>query len=241
MIDTILFDLDGTLLPMDNEIFTKGYFKGLAAKLAPLGYEPKHLVNCVWSGTAAMVKNDGTRLNAERFWETFAAMNPDIWDPAHENLTDSFYTNEFHAAKQYTGENPLAKELVDTLKKEGYRVVLATNPLFPKVGIEARLSWIGLTCSDFDLVTTYENMHYCKPNPKYYGEILGMIGKTPAECLMVGNNTDEDCAAAKAAGLETVLVTDCLINESCTPVATYTNTVFSELHEVICRKIKECT
>ena len=68
-----------------------------------------------------------------------------------------------------------------------------------------------------------------------------MIGKTPAECLMVGNNTDEDCAAAKAAGLETVLVTDCLINESCTPVATYTNTVFSELHEVICRKIKECT
>ena len=31
---TILFDLDGTLLPMDNDAFTRGYFKLLAAKLA---------------------------------------------------------------------------------------------------------------------------------------------------------------------------------------------------------------
>lgn len=56
---TILFDLDGTLLPMDNDEFTRGYFKLLAAKMAPLGYEPKRLVDAVWTGTAAMVKNDG--------------------------------------------------------------------------------------------------------------------------------------------------------------------------------------
>jgi hypothetical protein len=49
---TILFDLDGTLLPMDNEAFTKGYFKLLAAKLAPHGYEPKQLVDAIWAGTA---------------------------------------------------------------------------------------------------------------------------------------------------------------------------------------------
>ena len=30
----VLFDLDGTLLPMDQDEFTKGYFKLLAAKLA---------------------------------------------------------------------------------------------------------------------------------------------------------------------------------------------------------------
>lgn len=239
MINTILFDLDGTLLPMDNDVFTKGYFKGLVMKLAPLGYDPKTLVDCVWRGTAAMVKNDGTRPNAERFWETFAALNPDVWDPAHEALTDSFYSNEFHAAKQFTGENPLAKELINALKADGYEIVLATNPLFPKVGIEARLSWIGLTSEDFSLVTSYENMHYCKPNPKYYEEILKMIGKKPEECLMVGNNTDEDCAAAEAAGLKTVLVTDCLINESCTPIATYTNTTFPELYNTIRRVIAE--
>ena len=67
MIDTILFDLDGTLLPMDNDIFTKGYFKGLAAELIPFGYDAKPLVDAVWHGTAAMVKNDGSRPNCEAF------------------------------------------------------------------------------------------------------------------------------------------------------------------------------
>lgn len=239
MIDTILFDLDGTLLPMDNEVFTKGYFKGLAAKLAPLGYEPQALVKCVWSGTAAMVKNDGSRPNRDRFWETFAAMNPELFKPEHTEITDSFYTNEFQSVKAYTGENPLAKPLINTLKADGIHVILATNPIFPKVGIETRLNWIGLTADDFDLVTTYENMHYCKPNPKYYTEILEMLGAQPENCLMVGNNTDEDCAAAKAAGLETLLVTDCLINESCTPIATYKNTVFADLLDTIRRVVKE--
>lgn len=232
MINTILFDLDGTLLPMDNDIFTKGYFKGLVDKLVPLGYEPQQIVDSVWRGTGAMVKNDGGRSNMDVFWDTFSKVIPN-WDLAHQALVDGFYTKEFHAAKQYTGENPLAKPLINGLKAEGLHVVLATNPLFPKVGIEARLNWIGLTCSDFELVTTYEMMHYCKPNPKYFEEILERIGRKPEDCLMVGNNVDEDCAAAAAAGLQTVLVTDCLINESCTPIAAYKNTIFADLHRVI--------
>lgn len=233
MIDTIFFDLDGTLLPMDNDVFTKGYFKGLVAKLVPCGYEPQRIIDAVWKGTGAMIKNNGERPNKELFWETFAKMNPEHWDASHMALTDSFYTNEFRDVKKYTGENPLARPLIDALKAEGLHVVLATNPLFPRIGIETRLNWIGLGCSDFELVTTYENMHYCKPNPKYYEEILDMLGKKPEECLMVGNNMDEDCAAATAAGMKTVLVTDCLINESCTPISTYTSTAFDGLHEVI--------
>ena len=73
MITTVLFDLDGTLLPMDNDAFTKGYFKLLAAKLAPHGYEPRRLVDAIWAGTAAMVQNDGTCTNQERFWQSFNA------------------------------------------------------------------------------------------------------------------------------------------------------------------------
>ena len=70
-ITTVLFDLDGTLLPMDNDLFTKGYFKLLAEKLAPYGYEPKQLVDAIWAGTACMVKNDGSKTNEAAFWETF--------------------------------------------------------------------------------------------------------------------------------------------------------------------------
>ena len=70
-ITTVLFDLDGTLLPMDQDVFTKTYFKLLAARLAPLGYEPAQLVDNIWAGTAAMVKNDGSCTNEEAFWKVF--------------------------------------------------------------------------------------------------------------------------------------------------------------------------
>ena len=185
MIDTILFDLDGTLLPMDNDVFTKGYFKGLAAELMPCGYAAEPLVGAVWRGTAAMVKNDGSRLNREAFWQTFEAVMPG-WKTEHRAVTDTFYRGNFDAAKRYTGENPLARPLIDALKRDGLHLILATNPLFPKDGVETRLRWVGLSSADFELVTTYENMHYCKPNPKYFAEILEMTGKSAAQCLMVG-------------------------------------------------------
>lgn len=38
-ITTILFDLDGTLLPMDQEKFTRRYFELLAEKMSAYGYE----------------------------------------------------------------------------------------------------------------------------------------------------------------------------------------------------------
>ena len=71
---TVLFDLDGTLLPMDNDAFTKGYFKILAAKLAPHGYDLGQLVDAMWAGTAAMVKNDGSQSNEAAFWKKFAGI-----------------------------------------------------------------------------------------------------------------------------------------------------------------------
>ena len=71
----VLFDLDGTLLPMDQERFTKTYFQLLAAKLAPLGYDPAKLVDSIWAGTAAMVKNDGSCTNEEAFWRVFSQIS----------------------------------------------------------------------------------------------------------------------------------------------------------------------
>ena len=71
-ITTVLFDLDGTLLPMDTDVFTKTYFGLLCKKAAPFGYQPEPLVAAVWKGTKAMVKNDGTETNDKRFWDTFA-------------------------------------------------------------------------------------------------------------------------------------------------------------------------
>ncbi|MBR2432393.1 MAG: HAD family hydrolase, partial [Clostridia bacterium] len=73
-IKAVLFDLDGTLLPMDQEVFVKSYFGRLAKKLAPHGYDPAKLVDGIWKGTAAMVKNDGTKNNEQAFLDTFTAI-----------------------------------------------------------------------------------------------------------------------------------------------------------------------
>ena len=210
-ITTVLFDLDGTLLPMDQDTFVKAYFGRLAKKLAPHGYETERLVSAIWGGTAAMVRNDGSRTNEEVFWASFATVfGEDV--RKDEPLFDEYYHQEFPAVQTSCGFNPKAAEAVAFLKARGIRCVLATNPIFPSIATCTRASWAGLTLSDFDLITTYENSRHCKPNPAYYEDILAELGLTPEECIMVGNDATEDLAAAKL-GIPVFLVTDCLINK----------------------------
>lgn len=229
-ITTVLLDLDGTLLPMDTEKFTKTYFGLLAKKAAPYGYEPEPLVAAVWKGTKAMVQNDGSMPNDTRFWDTFAGeLGQEVLSLRPE--FDDFYAREFHGAKEACGENPLAKKLVEGLKSKGYQVVLATNPIFPLVGVRTRLSWIGLTPEDFSHVTSYENYTTCKPNPAYYREVLKNIGKCPEECLMVGNDAIEDVAALEA-GMGVYLVTDCLLNPKGRDISSIPQGSFQEFFQL---------
>ena len=209
-INAVFFDLDGTLLPMDQHKFTKTYFGLLARKLSPMGIAPEALIAAVWNGTKAMVKNDGTRTNEEVFWASFEA-ETGLAAALCKPLCDEFYPNEFHGARAETRENPLAAKAVELAGRKGRAVVLATNPLFPMVGQAARLSWLGLKPEDFRCVTSYENSRFCKPDPRYYLELCGTLGLAPEDCLMVGNDEREDMFAASAAGLNTFLLTDCLL------------------------------
>ena len=230
-ITTILFDLDGTLLPMDNAAFTKGYFKLLAARLAPLGYEPEKLVEAVWSGTAAMVKNDGSQNNEAAFWKRFSEIYGEkvLGDlPVFEN----FYATDFQQAKAICGFNPKAAETVRTAKNLGFRVALATNPIFPAIATESRIRWAGLQPEDFELYTTYENIGYCKPNPAYYQELLDQLNESPERCLMVGNDVAEDMIAEKL-GMQVFLLTDCIINKEDADISLYPRGGFDDLLEHI--------
>ena len=181
---TILFDLDGTLLPMDQDAFTRGYFKLLAQKLAPHGYDPAALVDNIWAGTAAMVGNDGKRTNEAAFWDRFAAL---YGEQVREDipLFDAFYRQEFQQAKAFCGFTPKARAAVEACKAAGHRVALATNPIFPAVATESRIRWAGLEPEEFALYTTYENTAYCKPNPAYYRDVAQRLGVDPAACLRI--------------------------------------------------------
>lgn len=226
---TVLFDLDGTLLPMDQEQFTKGYFGLLTQKAAHRGYDPKQLIDGIWAGTAAMVKNDGSQTNEAVFWHKFAQLFGQE-ALADKPLFDDFYANEFQAAQTFCGHNPQAAEAVRAIRAAGYRVVLATNPIFPAAGTRVRLGWTGLAPEDFALCTTYENSHWCKPSLGYYREILGTLGLEPEECLMVGNDVVEDMAAGDL-GMKIFLLTDCLINRENRDLSACPHGGFPELME----------
>lgn len=206
----ILFDMDGTLVPMDTETFANGYFVGLYKKLAHFGVDSKVIVDAIWKGTAAMVKNDGSRPNGDVFWEIFPKLTG-ISREEGDPICIDFYSGDFNAAKAFTGENPLAAEAVKTARSKAEKVILSTNPIFPMVGQITRMSWVGLKPEDFDLVTSYESDCYCKPNPKYYDSIFERTGVKPEECLLIGNDETEDMYAGSQAGLNCYLVTDCLI------------------------------
>ena len=210
-IRAILFDLDGTLLPQDQNAFIGAYFKGLIKTLLPLGADARALEAAVWHGTGAMIKNDGSKTNERAFFDTFESMC-EVDMERFRALADDFYATGYKSLVEYTNPSPtLAKQAVEYAKKCGRAVVLATNPLFPEVAQNTRISFAGLSADDFDFVTSYEREIYSKPNPKYYLSIAERLGVEPCECLMIGNDEGEDMYAASSVGMNCYLIEDCMI------------------------------
>ncbi|MCL6452014.1 MAG: HAD family hydrolase [Alicyclobacillus sp.] len=210
MLTTLLFDLDGTLLPMDLDVFMRGYFRKLVPHIA-------HLVNVdtiadeIMDATHHMMENespDTTNLEAFKraFFDGRAVAESEIWP-----IFDAFYRERFAELRELTSPTPIAREICRTALAKGYQLVLATNPIFPAEAVEHRMRWAGIADLPFALVTTMEHMHYCKPNPKYYLEISARLNVRPDACMMFGNDVQEDGVASQV-GMETFLVEDYLID-----------------------------
>lgn len=230
--NTFIFDLDGTLLPMPSqEMFLDTYMNALSKKIQTQGLAPQAIVKAVWTSTGSMLNNDGTKTNEQRFWESFSNL---VGEGAMdlEPVFESFYRNEFIEAKATTYHQPLATKCISLLKEKGYQVVLATNPLFPQIATYTRMEWAGLNPEDFERITTYENSSFCKPNLEYYTEILNQIHKSPEECIMIGNDVKEDMCAAKL-GMDTFLLKDCLICSEGEDLSRYQQGDFNDLYSFI--------
>lgn len=230
MYKNYLFDLDGTLLPMDMEKFVKLYFSSLCKKCAPvIKIEPEVLIKAVWAGTDAMTKNDNSCPNKEVFWKTAGAVaNTDL--VKYDDLFTEYYENEFIAPKDATSVTPYAKKSIDFIKKNGGRLIAATNPIFPFVATKRRLEWAGVSPDDFELVTTYENFGCCKPNLQYFEEICKKQDIKPEESIMVGNDVDEDLCSAKL-GFDTYLITDTIVNRQNKDYSSYKNGSFEQFYK----------
>lgn len=202
----VLFDLDGTLNGIDMDAFLPLYFRALGEFVADL-IEPERLTREVWKATEALIQDrDGRSTNEEKFRRHFLPDDPRLRDRIYP-LFARFYAERFGALFVHAPVTPLARRAVDSARSMGMRVVIATNPVFPERAIRCRLEWAGLGDVPFDLVTCLENSHACKPHAEYFQEIAERIGVRPRECLMVGNDRDEDMVAARI-GMRTYWVTD---------------------------------
>ncbi|WP_035300881.1 HAD family hydrolase [Brevibacillus thermoruber] len=207
-VTTILFDLDGTLLEMQTEPFVKGYLKELGRYVGDR-YDAEKMLALIWDATKAMIANqEPDKTNEQVFVEYFnkhGLWNKDeLWP-----VFDAFYRDVFPQLSHMTYPSPWAKQIVEEAKRQGFRVAVATNPVFPRAAIHHRLAWIELAPHDFELVTVYEESHFTKPNPAYFAEICQKLGVQPTECVMVGNHMQEDMVAGKL-GMKTFLVTNWL-------------------------------
>lgn len=207
MIKAILFDLDDTLIHNSMDAFIPAYFDALKKKVAAL-VPPQEFIAQLQASTRAMIENNDRALTNE---QVFAADFFPKLGVAKEQivpLLDDYYAREYGDMCAYVQPIEGARDVVARAFEKKHRVVIATNPLFPRTAIIQRIKWGGLDRFDYALVTDYETSHAAKPNPEYYREIAARLGLDPSECVMVGNEVRNDIAPARKAGMKTFWITD---------------------------------
>jgi HAD superfamily hydrolase (TIGR01549 family) len=198
----VLFDLDNTLLDSDMRVFLPPYFEALGKRMSKF-IEPKTLTEELMASTHAMIDNaDPVVTNQEAFDQAFQERLGDLAEVLRPEF-DEFYERDFPKLRYLTNLRPEARPLVEYLIASGHQIAVATNPLFPRRAVEQRLNWAGLEGIPFALITTYENSHFCKPNPRYLEEILAKLEHQPCESLMVGDSLENDIQPAREIGIPT--------------------------------------
>ena len=216
MIKVVLFDLDGTLLGLDNDSFGRPYIASLhKAVFEELGYDVKTTYKMVFGAIGMMVNNPNPLLsNVDQFYAILEKMiAPNDLNKTIEKINAFYLSPLYDMLEKTVAKRNEMIEAVRILKEKGYKVAVCTNPIFPRLAISKRLNWAGFNESDFEFVTFGEETHSLKPNLSYYQEAINTHFKDVSyeEIMMVGNDVEEDMIVEKL-GLKTYLVKDYLIS-----------------------------
>jgi HAD superfamily hydrolase (TIGR01549 family) len=205
---TVLLDLDDTLLLSDMDKFLPAYLHALGKFLSD--FPPEETIRQVLVATRHMAMNRDPSKTLEEvfdasFYPGMGIDKNDIW-----NKIVDFYATVFPTLKTITQPKPGAVDLIDYLFQQGYRVIIATNPLFPQAATHHRLSWAGMPVDKypFTIVSTYEHFHFSKPDPAYYTELLAQVGWPADPVAMVGDDLEMDIMPAAMLGIPAYWITE---------------------------------
>ena len=194
----VLFDLDGTLLDLDLSDFLRRYFAALEEATQPLltgAQDRASFMKAFSAGVGAMMTSHPGRTNQEVFFDDLRARTG-VDAQAHWPVFEDFYTEVFPGLMADAGPAKGARRAVSTALDLGLRVAIATNPIFPRIAVDHRMSWAGVADLPVHVVTTYEQMESCKPSPSYYRQTAGLLEVAPVDCLMVGDDRTLDMPAS---------------------------------------------
>jgi FMN phosphatase YigB (HAD superfamily) len=181
---TALFDLDGTLLPVELDFFLKHYMDALARSFAAV------------MSKADFDNVDPTAGNLDVFARAFTMRTNLAWNDVWP-VVRRYYAGDYLNLRALIPGTTAAPGVIQQCVDDGWEIIMATQPLFPEVAIRERMKWCGVDAFPWRLITTVENMHFCKPHVQYYQEILDMTGLDPSRCVMIGNDVQQDVVAKK--------------------------------------------
>lgn len=210
MIKAVLLDLDNTLIHNPDRLFANAFSQAWNDYLSDALHI--HDATAILRSCINQFSQPGIHTRSN-----YAVLIDNIADQSNLSRTQiieclaSFFegANYRNVISQIT---PIAGagDLITELSARNLAVVIATNPIYPLNAILARLKQAGLPDNPeyYAFISSAENMHYAKPNPAYFAEILGRVGVEPDEAIIIGDSLTNDIMPAHIIGMRSVYTGD---------------------------------
>ena len=200
---TLLFDLDGTLVTLERRGLELRFMLRAFRRFWP-AIPPWRFRRAFWQAAERLQVHGSDKTNYQVFLETLGAHSR-VDLAVVDQIVREFLVEDFPHLSDRFVPIPGARETLQLARRLGYKVVLATNPVWPLDAVRTRLRAGGLGDFTFDFISHSEVMTRCKPDTRYYHELLERLGTRGEECLMIGNDARKDLPASEA-GIRTFLI-----------------------------------
>lgn len=176
-IDTVLFDLDGTLIDT-NELIISSFL---------------HTMETYYPGQYG--REDVLPFLGPSLQETFEPMNPEGYEEMITTYRTYNLANHDLLVKGFEG----VYETVKTLKENDFKLAIVTTKRSDVVQMGLKLSGLG---EFFDVIVALDDVEKPKPDPEPLLKALDLLGSSPERAIMVGDN-HHDIVGGQNAGTKT--------------------------------------